>query len=88
MPISCNGGDGTASGQDKLDALPVKNDAFKVVLEASDPTLNAKLVFAGTLDGADAKGTFHLSGKKVPLDGGDTGRKCDTGVLHWTASSK
>lgn len=87
VPINCNSGNGTVSGQDQLDSLPVKNNKFRVVLNATDPKFNAKLVFAGKITGADAKGTFHLSGKKVPLDDTSIGKNCDTKVLDWKATS-
>jgi hypothetical protein len=87
VPIKCNSGNGTVSGQDQLDSLPVTNNTFRVVLNATDPKFNAKLVFAGKITGADAKGTFHLSGKKVPLDDQSIGKNCDTKVLDWKAST-
>ena len=92
VPIACDSGGETASGADSLDKFPIAGDGtFKLVLVVTDTaTFDGKLVFKGTVTGATAKGTFHLSGKKVPIDanGGSTGRHCDTGLLHWTANAQ
>lgn len=88
VPLKCKAGHNTVSGVDKLDSLPVKKDnTFTVKLKATDPKFDAKLVWKGTLHGAAASGTFHLTGAKVPLDDSSTGKSCDTGVLKWNASS-
>jgi hypothetical protein len=87
VPIKCKAGKNTVSGVDQLDSLPVKNSSFTIKLKATDPQFDAKLVFKGTLHGPAASGTFHLTGKKVPLDDSSIGKDCDTGVLKWNASS-
>lgn len=86
VPISCRGGDVTASGKDPADKFPVTDDKFKAVLRATSADFKSKLVFAGKIKNSGAKGTFRLSGKKVPIDGSaGVGSKCDTGTIDWKA---
>jgi hypothetical protein len=87
VPISCDQGNETTSGNVLKQRVPVEGGKFRLTARATsaDDHSTLKLVGRLTHHGRRAKGTMRVHGAVVPLDGGTHGR-CDTGRLRWHAS--
>jgi hypothetical protein len=86
FPLDCRGTPETSSSK-LLFAVEVENREFKTraVDDENDP--GALLKLKGELKGMTlAEGTMSIEGKNVPVDGGGR-KKCDSGILDWTAST-
>jgi hypothetical protein len=96
FPLDCDGGRNTETAALKPSYRPVQPDypnlrVYAVFTLPNHDKPLSTLVLTGSMDGdgQSASGKMRIHGRKVPTDhpGNGSADRCDSGKVHWTAST-